>query len=25
MTNLLIPLVPVAFAFGVRALRRRKK
>jgi hypothetical protein len=25
MTNLLIPLVPVAFAFGVRAIRRRKK
>jgi len=25
MANVLIPLIPVAFAFGVRALRRRKK
>ena len=25
MANVLIPLIPVAFAFGVRAIRRRKK
>jgi hypothetical protein len=25
LANVLIPLVPVAFAFGVRAVRRRKK